>query len=175
MKNILNYIKTMNKVFKARKEENDSKEDDHLAQADTQWYALSNEERYKINDMAILEKFFEMRKSWKQFHKDGKHKKKKIEYQVYIPNYETRVNNIVTRHRWESDLRMEHHVLFNILNNNAVDIGTEEKRLIIRWALYRAIVNERALKELLVPFGDSIGIQEVKFALEKFKKQYGFN
>ena len=164
----------MNKVFKARKTGDIEKEDEHLGKADSQWYKLSNEERSRIENMAILENFFEMKKSWKQFYKDGKHRKRRVEFPILTYDKETKKYTQGIGWRWASDLTGTHHILYNILNNKPINIGTNEKRGIIRWELYRATKNERVLKELLVPFGDSIGVHEIQFAYEKIKQQYGF-
>jgi hypothetical protein len=109
------------------------------------------------------EQYLSIVASWKQYIRDGKHKKYKVHYWMNTPS---------EGYRWESDLTACHHLLYALIRNKDLMKGFQDNETLLnlvrtlKWVSKQATPSSFANK-LLVPFGEQFTFELLKEVVGK--------
>lgn len=119
------------------------------------------------------EQYLNMRKSWKNFIANKKHRKYKSEFEIYPFNPETGNYEKDIGFEWKSDLTVYHHIVYNLLVHGTTEKSYKGKIPYHIWSnLYWIGRHEKMHKKFLEPFGEDMTIDILREELSKYKVKF---
>lgn len=180
MNNLRKYLILTNKMFTFRKAGNEQAEEDIIAELDHHWWKVMDQsEREQANEMLTCdskEKYLAFQEAWKQFLKEGKHKKQKITYTYAVWNRSKRAYDTGEGFHWISDLTSAHHLFYGMMRNKKLNkmfkpTNKPEGHPLSNYpGLKEAIAgissaangNQLVINLLLAPFAGTLDLDDIK-------------